>query len=257
MSGTSSSSPRVSALITIHDEEAQLADCLDTLGFADEIVAVLDNCTDRSKEIAAAYTDRLIEGAWDIEGKRRNDGIKACSGDWIFEIDADERVSEALAREIRETVASSAHDWHEIPIDNHIGERLVRYGWGAYMGRGAYAGLFRKGAKSWGEERVHPKLTLAANKGPRLAHRLRHFVYRDISDLVHRFDRYTTLKATDLRSEGDIGSFGANVRRIFTRFFKCYVMRQGYREGAYGFLIALFAGLYPIISYLKARLEDE
>ncbi len=48
-----------------------------------------------------------------------------------------------------------------------------------------------------------------------------------------------------------------NVRRIFSRFFKCYVMRKGYREGGHGFLIALFAGLYPVLSYLKAKLEEE
>ena len=71
---------RLSALVVAHNEEAQLADCLDTLGFADEIVVVLDKCTDRSKEIAARYTDRLVEGAWAIEGERRNTGIAACRG---------------------------------------------------------------------------------------------------------------------------------------------------------------------------------
>jgi len=47
------------------------------------------------------------------------------------------------------------------------------------------------------------------------------------------------------------------VRRMFSRFWKCYVARRGYREGQYGFLIALMAALYPILSYLKANLEDE
>jgi hypothetical protein len=60
-----------------------------------------------------------------------------------------------------------------------------------------------------------------------------------------------------LRDSGDIGSYVRNLRRIPTRFWKCYVSRKGYREGPYGFLIALCAGLYPILSYLKARLEKE
>src|SRR3546814_2057610 len=81
--------PRLSALVVAHDEEARLADCLDALRFADEIVVVLDRCTDGSKAIAARYTDRLVEGAWPIEGERRNAGIAACTGDWIFEVDAD------------------------------------------------------------------------------------------------------------------------------------------------------------------------
>ncbi len=249
--------PRLSALVVAHDEEAQLAECLERLGFADEIVVVLDECTDRSKEIAARFTDRLVEGAWDLEGDRRNTGIEACSGDWVLEVDADERVSPELAHEIRRTVAASPHDWHLIPVDNYIGDRLVRYGWGAWIGKSAYAGLFRKHAKRWGPQRFNASLTFQGREGPCLTNRLDHYVDRNISDMIRRLDRYTTYKAQDLRASGEIGSFAQNVRRIFTRFWKCYVGRRGYREGHYGFLIALFAGLYPILSYLKARLEDE
>ena len=84
-----------------------------------------------------------------------------------------------------------------------------------------------------------------------------HYVDKDISDMLARLDRYTTARANDLRASGDIGRFRSNVRRMFTRFWKCYVTRKGYREGQYGFLIALMAGLYPILSYLKANLEEK
>ncbi len=83
-----------------------------------------------------------------------------------------------------------------------------------------------------------------------------HHVDRNISEMIARLDRYTTARAADLRDSGNIGSLANNIRRLFSRFFKCYVGRRGYREGAYGFLIALFAGLYPLISHLKARLEE-
>ena len=247
----------VSALVVIHDEESRLAECLERLRFVDEIVVVLDRCTDGSKEIAARFTDRLIEGAWPLEGDRRNTGIEACRGQWILEVDADERVPPALAEEIRRVVSESKFDWHEILVDNYVGTRLVRHGWGASYGKAAYPGLFRKGAKIWGRDRVHPKLTFKGDQGPRLTHRIDHMVDRNISDMIKRLARYSTARALDLRDSGDIGTFGHNVRRIFSRFYKCYVARRGYREGGYGFLIALFAGLYPILSYLKARLEDE
>ena len=103
---------------------------------------------------------------------------------------------------------------------------------------------------------IHPTLELKGPKGE-LKNRMVHYVDRDISDMINRLNRYTTAKAADLRASGDIGSFGHNVRRIFSRFWKCYVARRGYREGVYGFLIALFASLYPILSYLKARLEKD
>jgi hypothetical protein len=117
--------------------------------------------------------------------------------------------------------------------------------------------LFRKGAKRWGRDRVHPTLTVRGTEGARLVHPIEHRVDRNISDMIRRLDRYSSLRAQDLREAGDAGSFARNVRRIFSRFYKCYVARRGYREGGYGFLIALLAGLYPILSHLKAKLEDE
>jgi glycosyltransferase involved in cell wall biosynthesis len=247
-------SKTLSTLVVAHNEEAQLADCLERLSFADEIVVVLDKCTDSSKEIAARFTDRLIEGSWDIEGERRNAGIDACTSDWIMEVDCDERVPRALAEEARATIEKTESGYFLIPFDNYIGETRVRYGWGAAWGVSAAPRLFRKGHKRWGDQRIHPSLELKGPKGT-LESRMDHYVDRNISDMIARLDRYTTARAADLRDSGDIGSFGHNVRRIFSRFWKCYVARKGYREGPYGFLIALFAGLYPILSYLKARLE--
>jgi glycosyltransferase involved in cell wall biosynthesis len=244
-------------VVSARNEERQLADCLEGLRFADEIVIVLDRCTDGSKEIARRFTERIVEGAWEREGDRRNAAIAACDGEWILEVDADERVPPALAQEIRRIANTSAHDWHEIPVDNYIGGKLVRWGWGASYGKAAYPGLFRKGVKTWGRQRVHPSLAWGGRRGPMLANRIDHFVDRNISDMIRRLDSYSTARARDLRESGDIGSLLHNVRRIFSRFFKCYVLRKGYREGGYGLLIAIFAGLYPLLSHLKARLEKD
>lgn len=252
--------PRLSALVVAHNEEAQIGDCLATLAFADEIVVVLDRCTDRTGEIAQNLGARTLEGAWPLEGPRRNAGIAACTGDWILELDADERIGGGLAAEIRTTIADAPYGYFLIPFDNYVGSRLVRHGWGGAWGVSAAVRLFANGtdgpAKVWGDQRVHPALVLRGAQG-RLNGRIDHYVDRDISDMLRRLDRYTTARAADLRDSGDIGTFGRNVRRIFSRFWKCYIARRGYREGPYGFLIALMAGLYPILSYLKARLEDD
>ena len=247
--------PALSALVVAHDEEHQLSDCLACLSFADEIVVVLDRCSDRSSEIACAFTGQLLEGAWEREGARRHAGIEACRGDWILEIDADERVSPELAAEIRGVIVDSRAAWHLVPVDNYIGARLVRWGWGASFGRSAHAALYRKGAKLWGNQRVHPTVSLSGSPGRTLVSPIIHYVDRDISDMLLRLDRYTSARAQDLRESGDIGSYGQNLRRIASRFFKCYFGRRGYREGQWGFLIALCAALYPILSYLKARLD--
>ena len=252
----------LSAVLCVRNEEAQLADCLARLDFVSEIVIVLDRSTDGSGAIAERFSARIIGGSFEREGTRRHAGIDAANGPWILEVDADERISPALAEEIVRTVGTSTAARHLIPVDNYIGQHLVRYGWGGAFGKGAYAGLFRKGTKHWGDQRVHPRVSFEGEAGTRLTQPLEHYVDRSIADMVARLNRYTSLRARDLRDRWrDTGvvdeTLGRNLLRIVGRFYKCYWRRQGYREGKWGVLIAMMAALYPILSYLKAILEDE
>ena len=249
---------RLSALVVARNEAARLPACLATLGFADEVAVVLDRSTDASAAIAREAGAVLLEGEWALEGDRRNAGIAACAGDWILEIDADERVPAELGAEIRAVIARSQHAFHRVRIDNYVGERLILHGWGGSFGTTLKPILFRKGAKHWRAQRVHPGLDWTGKEGARItAHGIRHEVDRDISDMLRRLDRYSSAKAADLLDQGEIGSLGNNVRRFVSRTFKCYVARTGYKEGGWGLLIALCAGLFPLLSYLQAKLEPE
>jgi len=250
--------PRLSALIVARNEEARLPDCLASVAFADEVVVVLDRSTDASAAIARAAGARVIEGAWEVEGERRNTGIAACTGEWILEVDADERVSEALARAVRATIATSAFAWHQVPVDNYVGDRLIRHGWAGSFGTTSVPRLFRRGAKRWRAQRVHPGLEWTGQEGPRITEgALIHLVDRDISDMLRRLDRYSSAKAADLIASGNIGTLAGNLRRFASRAFKSYVTRKGYREGAWGVLLAFCTGAFPLLAYLKARLEPE
>ena len=250
------SDPKLSVIVVARNEEAQLAACLDKLVFADEIILVLDRCTDRSKEIALLYTDKIIEGSWSIEGPRRHAGIQACSGDWILEIDADERVSKDLESEIREVIKFSSPGYFLIPINNYIGKKLVRHGWGGSWGVMSAPRLFTPGAKIWGNQRIHPALQLSGPKR-RLVSPISHFVDDDLADMIRRLQRYTDAKAADmLDSDATNPTFLNILRRSVSRFIKCWIMRKGWREGYWGFTIALMAALYPLLSYLKFRLNN-
>lgn len=246
----------LSALVVARNEEARLPDCLSSIAFADEIVVVLDRTTDRSAEVARAAGAEVLEGAWELEGERRNAGIAACRSDWVLEVDADERVEPALAEEIRQVIATSCHAWHLVPVDNYVGDRLVRHGWAGSFGTSAVPRLFRRGAKRWRAQRVHPGLDWTGEQGPRLSRgALAHLVDRDISDMLRRLDRYSSAKAADLLAAGDIGTLRGNLRRCVTRGFKSYVQRKGYREGGWGVLVAVCTALFPLLAHLKARLE--
>jgi len=248
--GSGRSSPSLAAVVIARNEAAQLGACLESLRFADEIVVVLDRSSDESAAIARRFGARVIEGAWELEGPRRNSGLDACVSDWILEVDADERVTPKLAEEIRVAIARGGEDFFLVPMANHIGRHLVEHGWGAYNGVAAKPVLFRTGAKRWGEGRVHPRVSLKGARGA-LHERMTHYVDRDIADMIRRLNRYTDLAALDAIDAGNAPALSGALRRVFSRGWKAYVARKGYREGAYGVALATFSALYPLLIYLK------
>lgn len=244
---------RLSALIVAHNEERNLRDCLASVAFADEVVVVLDRCTDQSQALAAAAGCRLLEGGWSRDSERRHAGLDICTGDWILEIDADERVPPALAAEIRQLIAQSDADYHAVPFLNHIGSRPVRHGWGGTIGIRSKDCLFRAGAKHWGAQMPHPRVSFRGRRGPALSGAIHHFYVADVAGLIDRLNRYSTTNAQDIRQNGSAGGLLRYIVRMFGRWWKCFVLHKGYKEGGVGFVIAACAGLYPLLSYVKAR----
>ncbi len=249
---TETPAPALSALVVAHNEEDALPGCLAGLAFADEIVVVLDRCTDGSKSVCDRFGARVLEGAWEIEHDRRNTGIAACTGPWILEVDADEHVTPALAEEIRERIKTAAPGCYLIWFNNYVGPRRIAHGWGAYNGVAAKYALFAKGHKVWGEARVHPPITLTGAKGE-LSGRIDHYVDQDLSDMFARLNGYSQKAAEDMVDHGTIPSRWKTCRRFFSRGYKSYVARKGYKEGGMGVALALFSALYPVLSYLKAQ----
>ena len=249
----------LSALIMAHNEEAILESCLEKLIFCDEIVVILDKSTDNSKKIAQNFSKKIFEGSWEYEGDRRNFGIKKCTSDWIIEVDADEHISKKLADEIIKTInLEDKYNNYHIKIHNYIGSKLVKYGWGGTIGRGGVTCLFKKGTKTWGKQRVHPKIKFIGKFGPTLQNQIDHYFVKDISSLFSKFNNWTYLKSLDIIEDKNSNEkLSKNIRRIISRFLKNYYKRKGYREGKVGFLLALFSGLFPIFSYLRAEISKQ
>jgi glycosyltransferase involved in cell wall biosynthesis len=245
----------LSAVVCAHNEEARLAACLRSLSFADEVVVVLDRCTDRSRAIAEAHGATIVAGVFPLEGPRRAAGMAAASGRWIFELDADEQVTPELACELKEAILDERWTVRRVRVDNYVGGRLIRYGWGGSYGTTLVARLYRKGVKRWGGERVHPGVRFDGAEGPRLEGAIIHRMGDGVSDMLRRLDRYTELRAADLREHGGKTGKLDNALRGVRRFWKCYVGRSGWREGGWGLFISLMAALYPFLSALRAELE--
>ena len=256
MKDISDKNPKLSALVVVHNEEQDLETCLQHLLFVDEIVVLLDRCTDNSKNIAEQYAHKIVEGAWEFEGDRRNTGIDSCTGPWIIDADADEWISDELADEIRETIKTTEYDIFDIPVRNYIGGHLVKYGWGGgSFGKVSYLGLYRSFVKRYGAGRHHAHVEEQGKRGPDLKSPLDHYVDKSLSHTLLRLDRYTDYRAKDLVEQDEIGSLGNYIRKFFSRFYKVYFRRKAYKEGGYGFIIALCGALYPLVSHIKAANE--
>jgi len=249
---------KISALITVHNEEEILSSCLEKLKFCNEIVVILDKCSDKSKNIASKYTSSIYEGSWNYEGDRRNFGIEKCNSNWIIEIDSDEHISKSLANEILVKInLNEDYDNYHIKINNYIGNKLVKHGWGGSFGRGGVTCLFKKGTKKYGRHRVHPEIKFTGKFGPDLVNPINHYFISNVSELITKFNTWSYLKSLDLTEYNKKDTLLRNIRRVFSRFMKNYFKRKGYKEGEIGFLISLLAGLFPLISYLRAKIKKQ
>ena len=115
--------------------------------------------------------------------------------------------------------------------------------------------LFRKGTKVWIDGSVHPQYQIKGKKGKPFANSLNHYLSKDISELLSKFNRNTTLYADDLRKEGKSLHKLISVRKIFSRFIKSFITRGGFQFGGLGVLIGILCAIYPYVSAIKCR-ED-
>ena len=245
---------KLSALVCAHNDEARLAECLRRLSFCDEIVVVADRCTDRSQEIARQFGARVIDGIFPLESQRKAAGVTACLGEWVLEIEADEHVEAALAYEVRAAIhGRPGGDWFSVPVDNFVGETLVRRGWGAGLGTVMAPRLYRRRVKRWKARRVDPAVVLDGRFAGALETSLSRHADPDVGHMIARLNRQTALRAQDLADAGQGGDLLADLGKAISRFWTCYVWRQGVREGEIGFLIALMAGLDAVLSGMRAR----
>jgi glycosyltransferase involved in cell wall biosynthesis len=245
----------ISAVIVAHNEEYHLDECLRTLSFADELVVVLDKCSDKSKEIALKHTKNIIEGSWDIEGQRRNIALDNCNGKWVLELDADERISAELRQEIMQNINSDNLHNLEARIDNYVGTRLVKYGWLRSVAVKTRQFIHYNGNKKYAEDRsLHPIADLKGETKT-LQNPIIHYMDNDIADLINRFNRYTSLRAQDIIKSGNKVKKRSLFLLFFSfinRFFKAFIKGKGYKEGGLGLCISLLCSSYDLVANLKA-----
>jgi glycosyltransferase involved in cell wall biosynthesis len=234
------------------NEEANIGPCLDALAFCDERIVVDAGSADRTVALAREKGARIETHDWQGFGAQKNFALSLAQGDWVLSVDADERVSPALAREIERAVAEGRADGYEIPRrSSFVGREMRHSGWFPdYVLR-----LFRRGKARFSDDLVHERVVC---DGPvaRLTEHLAHDSVTRLEQAISRVDRYSTAGAAMLVASGRRVSFAQGITHGIWSFFRAYVLRLGFLDGHAGFLLAVANAEGTYYRYMKAWLAQ-
>jgi glycosyltransferase involved in cell wall biosynthesis len=245
---------RLSVAIITLNEEHNLADCLSSVAFADEIVVVDGGSSDRTREIAhAAGAVVISQNTWAGFGRQKNFALDACTGDWVLSIDADERVPAALREEIIGTLSRPAFDVYEMPRRSYYCGRFMRHSgwWPDYVRR-----LFRRGSAQFSEAPVHESLTTDRPVG-RLQHPLEHWSFRTMEQVLDKVNRYSSLSAPAVIERGHRPTLVTALLHGAAAFVRTYVLKRGFLDGSHGLMLAISNAEGSYYRYVKAMLLAE
>jgi glycosyltransferase involved in cell wall biosynthesis len=241
---------RLSAIIISKNEATNIEACLDSLAFCDECIVVDDGSSDCTVETANAKGARVVSHAFDGFGPQKNFALSLAAGDWVLSIDADERVSPALARAINAAICNGDADAYEMPrLSRFLGRVMRHSGWYPdYVLR-----LFRKGRAHFSNDLVHERVVCQGVVG-RIAESLDHYPVLRLEDAVSRMDRYSTAGAEMFVASQRKVSFASGITHGLWSFFRAYVWRLGFLDGREGFLLAIANAEGTYYRYMKAWL---
>ena len=247
--GLASEKVPISVVVITKNEEENIADCLKSASFADEIVVLDDNSIDKTAEIARQFTGRVFSRKMDVEGIHRNYAYSLARNNWVLSLDADERVSPVLAQELQELFKNPIKDVvFCIPIKTYIGKKWIRYG-GWYPA--SKDRLIDKRIVRYEEKGVHPRIIYHGSCGRFLKGDIIHYSYKNFHDFFQSLNNQTTLEAKKWFEEKRKIGFLKACRKFLSRFLRYYFIEGGFKDGIVGFMAAWGGGFYQIMSYVK------
>ena len=238
--------PLTVCIITLN-AGAQLGACLESVGFADEILVVDSGSTDDTLEICRRHGARVETREWLGFGRQKQLAVSLASHDWVLCLDADERVSGELARGIRKALADARyHAWRMARRNRFLG-RWLAHGEG-YPDLSLR--LFHRAHASWSNDDVHEAVLTTVQVG-RLEGDLLHDSADDIATYIAKQNRYTTLHAQALYRQGVRAGYARLITSPVARFLKFYFLRLGFLDGGPGFAHIMIGCHNSYLKYLK------
>jgi glycosyltransferase involved in cell wall biosynthesis len=243
--------PKLTVTLITRNEAANIAAALAGVAWADEIIVVDAESTDGTAAAARAAGARVEVRAWPGYSEQKNYAASLAANDWILSLDADERVTPALADEIRSLLATNpARRGYRVPrVSFYLGRWIRGTDWYPdYQLR-----LYDRRAGRWNGRVVHESVALEDGEPGMLTHDLQHYPYRDISHHLATIDRYTTLAAQQNRASGRIPSLAAVALHPPFAFVRNYILRGGFRLGGTGLIVSGLNSYYVFLKLAKTR----
>lgn len=242
----------ISAAIITLNEENNLADCLSSLSWADEIVIVDSLSTDRTVEIAEKFGATVISQKFLGHVKQKQLAVDSCQYDWVICLDADERVSKELSENIQLLFSKTAetdlaHGYTMSRCSFHLG-RWIRHG-GWYPDRNIR--LFNRKYGKWGGVDPHDKIEISRGEAGHLKGDLLHYVFKDLAHNIATNNFYSGISADIFYREGKKPSMTKLFLKPFGKFLETYIIKRGFLDGLPGFIISVGAAYSMFLKFAK------
>jgi glycosyltransferase involved in cell wall biosynthesis len=234
----------VSVVIPVLNEIDEIAECVGHLGWADEVIVADGGSHDGTPAAAARAGARVLESTGPTIAAQRNAGIASARNQWVFALDADERITEPLREELTAVLRAPSHQTYAVRRRNfYLGRELTRGHWG----KDWVIRLFTR-ERRYVERRVHERLEAGPSPG-RLNACLHHVPYRDLTDQLQKMNRYALWGAQDLYEQGERARVSDLTLRPCGRFLKAYFLQGSCWDGRFGLVTSLLGGYTAFLKY--------
>lgn len=240
---------KLSVVISAFNEEKKIEDALKSAAFADEIIFVDNSSSDKTLETAKKYTSKTFTRPNNsMLNVNKNFGFSKSSGDWIFSLDADERISEELQKEIKNVInKKNSINGYWIPRKNIIfGKWIEHTGW--YPDN--QLRLFKKSKGKFLEKHVHEMVNVQGETETLKGH-LIHYNYDNINQFLRKMELYIENESSDLISKKYSLSPIDSIRFPLKEFMGRYFAREGYKDGLHGLVLSLLMAFYHLGVFVK------
>lgn len=239
--------PKLSVIVITKNEEAHIHECLSSVVFADEIIVVDAKSTDNTVALCRPFTNKIfVTEDWPGFGPQKNRALDYAQGEWILSLDADERVSSELQKEIQQAIQTTVYSAFSIPRRSSYCGHWMTCGYPDLVIR-----LFKKDSAQFSADLIHEKVEIQQGHLGALNTPLFHYSFNSLEEVLDKVNAYSSIGAKMYFTQGKKSSLRKALLHGVWTFFRTYFFKRGFLDGREGFMLAVSNAEGVYYRYLK------